>query len=214
MSNSVLSMRTKRVVLVGAALTTAAAMLTACSSDDSDTTAPSATISSAAHSAGGSAHAGAHNEADVEFNTMMIPHHQQAVEMADLVGERTTNPQVRALADRIRGAQQPEIDEMTGRLKSWGLGTPDHDMSGHGAQGHGGMAGMMTDEEMTAMSDARGAEFDRLWLEGMIRHHEGAVAMSDAELADGQDAASKALATRIRDAQKAEIAEMKGLLGQ
>lgn len=219
--SSTMNTRTKRVVMAGAALTTAVALLSACSSDDSDSTGPSTSASQQAghHGSASDEAAAAHNEADVEFNTMMIPHHQQAVEMADMVTERTTNPRVRGLADRIRAAQQPEIDQMTGRLKEWGVEAPGasegaghggHDMSG----GHAGMPGMMTDDEMKAMTDARGAEFDKLWLEGMIRHHEGAIAMADAELTDGKDEPSKKLAEQIRAAQKAEIDEMKGILGQ
>ncbi|GAA1482080.1 DUF305 domain-containing protein [Gordonia sinesedis] len=170
--------------------------------------------------------AAAHNAADVRFNRMMIPHHQQALAMAELVGSRTENPQVRTLATQIKDAQQPEIDQMTQRLAAWGESTGSEgsgasggmsgEMSGDmgGGMNHSGMPGMMSDAEMTAMRDARGAEFDRLWLEGMIRHHEGAIAMANEELASGIDPESRTLATKVRDTQQREIDEMKRLLAQ
>ncbi|NMO02500.1 DUF305 domain-containing protein [Gordonia sp. TBRC 11910] len=143
------------------------------------------------------------------FNQMMIPHHSQALEMAALVDSRTTTPAVRQLAASIRTAQQPEIDQMTARLKAWGQPT---EMSG----GHGGhrMSGMMSDADMTELTAARGTEFDRKWLSMMVRHHEGAVAMADAELTDGVDAGSRTLAAAIKTAQLAEIARMNTLLGK
>lgn len=149
-----------------------------------------------------------HNSADVMFNQMMIPHHAQAVEMASLVDARTENTAVRQLAGVIRNAQQPEIDEMTARLTSWGQPIA---MSG----GHGGhrMTGMMSDDEMTALKAARGADFDRRWLAMMVRHHEGAVQMANAVLTDGVDSATRKLATAVKAAQTAEIAQMNKMLG-
>ncbi|MFW0794211.1 DUF305 domain-containing protein [Gordonia sp. CPCC 205515] len=202
-------MNTHRPTHALIALAASAALLSACSSTDDTTTTP--TSASASVSTSGVA-SSAHNQADVTFLTMMIPHHQQAIEMADLVPTRTDNPEVTALAARIKAAQQPEIDQMTQQLAAWGVDAPDsgeHDMSGHGS-----MPGMMTDDEMAAMRDATGATFDRLWLEGMIRHHEGAIGMANAELADGQDPTTKALANRIKLDQTAEIAQMKKILGQ
>lgn len=150
-----------------------------------------------------------HNSADVMFNQMMIPHHQQAVEMAALVESRTANTTVRQLATAIKGAQQPEIDQMTARLRAWGQPT---EMSG----GHGGhrMTGMMSDAEMAELTAARNAEFDRLWLSMMVRHHEGAVQMANAVLTDGIDPDTRKLATAVKTAQLAEIAQMNVLLGK
>lgn len=163
--------------------------------------------------ASSSAVAGAHNEADVEFNQMMIPHHRQAVVMADLVPTRTTNAELQALAAQIKSAQQPEIDAMSARLSGWGVEVPAEDSMTMGHGGHGGMPGMMTEEQMTAMENASGAEFDRLWLEGMIAHHEGAVAMANEEIASGSDPSSKEMAEQIKASQTAEIAQMKHMLG-
>ncbi|MFW0788282.1 DUF305 domain-containing protein [Gordonia sp. CPCC 205333] len=150
-----------------------------------------------------------HNSADVRFNQMMIPHHAQAVAMADLVAPRTQNVQIRQLAASIKKAQQPEIDQMTARLRAWGQPTEL-------ADGHGGhqMNGMMSDDEMSKLRSARDAEFDRLWLRMMIAHHDGAVAMADAVLADGVDPATRELASAVKIAQQAEIGQMNTLLGQ
>ncbi|ROZ99416.1 DUF305 domain-containing protein [Gordonia sp. OPL2] len=153
-----------------------------------------------------------HNAADITFNQMMIPHHRQAVEMAGLVEGRSTDPAVLDLATRIADAQQPEIDEMTARLSGWGIGLPG-DGAADGHAGHD-MSGMMSESDMSALQAARGAEFDRLWLEGMIGHHEGAVEMADDELASGIDGPSRALAEQVKNSQQAEIDEMRRVLGQ
>ncbi|ALX06263.1 DUF305 domain-containing protein [Aeromicrobium erythreum] len=157
-----------------------------------------------------------HDGADVTFAQQMIPHHEQAVEMSDLALEpaRGASAEVTDLATRIRAAQKPEIEELTGFLEGWGEDVP----SGHGGhEGHGGaghsMTGMMSEDQLSRLADSDGATFDRLWLELMVEHHEGAVEMARTELADGQDSRAKALARAIIDAQTAEITQMKGLLG-
>ncbi|GAA4858166.1 DUF305 domain-containing protein [Saccharopolyspora cebuensis] len=158
-----------------------------------------------------------HNQADIAFAEGMIPHHQQALRMADMVPERTGNAEVLDLAERIRAAQQPEIDQLEGWLAEWRPAPPqghqmpqEHSMPEHG--GHEGMHGMMTPEDMAALEQARGAEFDRMWLEMMIEHHEGAVQMAETELAEGANPEAKAMAQRIIDSQQAEIDEMNALL--
>ncbi len=158
-----------------------------------------------------------HDGADVTFAQQMVPHHQQAVEMADLALDpsRGASAEVSDLATRIRAAQKPEIEELTGFLESWGEDVPSGDHSGHGGHDMASMkdmAGMMTDEQMARLADSAGPDFDRLWLQMMIEHHEGAVEMAETEIADGQDAQAKALARAIVDAQKAEITEMNRLL--
>lgn len=150
-----------------------------------------------------------HDQADVMFSAMMIPHHEQAVEMADLVPSRTENPQVRALADKIRAEQQPEIETMKGWLEEWGA-TP-MDMAGDHS-GHG-MSGMMSDEDMTALAGLEGAAFDRRWLEMMVAHHEGAIEMAQSVIASGKHEGTRTLAQAIITAQKQEIEEMRTLLG-
>nr|WP_281276009.1 DUF305 domain-containing protein [Gordonia oryzae] len=143
----------------------------------------------------------------------MIPHHEQAVEMADLVPSRTDNAQLRTLATQIRNAQQPEIDQMTARLKSWGVAVDDEGGSG-GHSMNGDMGAMMSDAQMTSLENARGAQFDMLWLQGMIAHHHGAITMADVELAGGINPESRSLATQIKSTQQAEIDRMNAMLGR
>ncbi|MDE3724556.1 DUF305 domain-containing protein [Nocardiopsis sp. N85] len=154
------------------------------------------------------------NDADVRFARMMIPHHEQAVVMADLA-ETRAGDEVADLAERIRDAQGPEIERMNGMLESWGVESGPHmDESGpHMDMDHGNMMeGMLSEEQMDELESAEGEEFDRLFLEYMIEHHEGAVAMAEAEIADGVDAEARELAQEIVDAQEAEIEEMRGML--
>lgn len=150
------------------------------------------------------------NDADIEFATQMIPHHQQAVEMSELAETRAKSETVVDLAARIKGAQDPEIKQLTAMLERWGEDAPDAHSGGHGSGEHG-MPGMMAEGEMTAMEKASGSEFDKLYLEMMIRHHEGAIEMAEKELADGSDAEAKKLAEKIKSVQQDEIDEMNAL---
>lgn len=150
---------------------------------------------------------GDHDDADVAFAQQMIPHHEQAVAMTDLVEGRTDDPQVLALAEQIAAEQGPEIETMTGWLEDWDAEVP----SGTDA-GTSGMSGMMSPADMDALAAASGARFDRLFLTMMIDHHEGAVAMAQAERADGQDPAAIDLAEGIEAAQTEEIATMRAML--
>ncbi len=143
----------------------------------------------------------------------MIPHHGQAVIMGEMATSKATNPQVKSLAAAIKAAQGPEIATMRGWLAGWGQPVPPptggHDMSGMGSAG---MTGMMTDQEMQQLSSAAGAAFDRMWLQMMIKQHQGAVTMSQAELANGQNGDATQLAQAIIDAQNKEIDTMTALL--
>jgi uncharacterized protein (DUF305 family) len=203
-----------RKTLVRTVLTvlTAVAVLTGCGSPGGDTTTPAPTGSPSAGSPADAS--GDHNATDVAFARQMIPHHEQAVEMAELVRGRTSDPDVLDLAEHIARAQGPEIATMTAWLRAWGVPATS---TGHAMPGmdHGsGMAGMMSEEEMTRLRQAEGDAFDRQWLSMMIAHHEGAVEMARTELADGADTEAKALARRIVDSQQAEIDEMRTLLSQ
>jgi len=148
-----------------------------------------------------------HNDADVMFAQMMIPHHEQAVEMADAVlAKDGTNPEVTALATQIKEAQAPEIEQLGLWLDSWGAErTSEHD-------GHAGMSGMMTEEDMQALDGATPPESDRLFLEQMIAHHEGAVEMAQTEVETGSDPSAVEMAQTIVDTQNAEIGTMENLL--
>jgi uncharacterized protein (DUF305 family) len=150
-----------------------------------------------------------HNDADVAFAQGMIPHHRQAVAMAELAGGRTENPAVLDLAARIEAAQAPEIDTLTAWLQEWDVEVPAGDMAG---MDHGDMSGMGSPEDLAALEAALGAGFDRLFLEQMTVHHEGAVQMAQTELADGADPDVLALARTVAESQQAEIDEMAALL--
>lgn len=163
----------------------------------------------------------AFNAADVTFAQKMIPHHQQAVEMADLVPDRSTSTDLRTLAQQITDAQAPEIEMMSMWLRDWGQEVPsdnDMSMSGHGSSDMEGMSGMdgsdgmMDEAQMAQLQAASGAEFDRLWLEMMIRHHQGALRMAQTEIADGKSPDAIALAKAIVAGQQAEIDMMNSML--
>ena len=148
--------------------------------------------------------------ADAMFAQMMIPHHEQAVEMATLAETRASSPEIKELATEIKGAQQPEIDQMTAWLEEWGMPV----MSGMDAMGeHGGhgMSGMLTDEQLQQLANAQGAEFDRLFAEFMILHHEGAIDMAE-DVVDSKDPRVAALAQAILTTQAEEIAQMRAFL--
>lgn len=144
--------------------------------------------------------------ADVVFAEAMIPHHRQALEMAALVPDRTTNPRIRAIAERIAASQEPEIRVMTTWLTGLGRTPPD----GHDHMG--GRYGMATLEQMNQLRAARGEEFDRLFLTLMIAHHEGAVVMAKEEIAKGTDRTMRFMARDIAAGQSVEINRMKRLL--
>ncbi|SCG80425.1 Uncharacterized conserved protein, DUF305 family [Micromonospora echinaurantiaca] len=161
---------------------------------------------------GASASAAAFGPADVMFAQMMIPHHQQAVEMADLAATRAADPEVKRLAGQIKAAQAPEIATMRGWLAAWGRPMP----SPGGEMPHmdHGMPGMMSAADMARLAAASGREFDRQFLTMMIAHHEGAITMAEDELADGANSDAKKLAQEIITAQRAEIATMREILAR
>lgn len=158
------------------------------------------------------------NHTDAAFAQMMIPHHAQALEMSRLAATRAHSPAVKALARRIRGAQGPEIIALAAWLDQRGLKVPaaaeDHSAYDHGAHGHTPMAGMLTEEQMDALRSARGRRFDRLFLEGMIRHHRGAVEMAESVGRDGSDVVIGEMAADVAATQSAEITRMRELLAR
>lgn len=142
---------------------------------------------------------------DIMFAQMMIPHHQQAVDMGTLAETRALNPEVKALAAKIKAEQAPEIDQMKAWLESAGASLDmGHDM---------GMGGMLTDADMTALKNAKGAAFDRLYLEGMIGHHKGAIHMAQM-VVDSSNGEANALGHAIIDSQTKQITYMESLLGK
>jgi uncharacterized protein (DUF305 family) len=195
-------------------------------------------MSSAAMSSG--AMSSIHNDADVTFAQMMIVHHQGAIEMADLAPARAASSQVKDLAVTIKAAQGPEIEQMTSWLQAWGTsagtdmnGMPNPtsssaDAGGMGGMNHGGMGGsdtstssaamssqmpgMMSADEMSQLTAATGAEFDKMFLQMMITHHQGAIEMADTEIAQGSNPDALTLAQSIKTSQTAEITTMQQLL--
>ena len=172
-----------------------------------------------------------HNRQDVTFLRQMVPHHHQAVMMANLAQTRDAGPEVRDLAARIEEAQEREIDQMLDWLEDWDEGPGHGDMGDMGGMGGydgdgddpgddgddgdgmmGGGSGMMSGGQMHDLIAARGARFDRLFLTQMIEHHEGALEMTAEEQAVGENQGVIALAAAMEKAQTAEIAEMKALL--
>jgi uncharacterized protein (DUF305 family) len=170
-----------------------------------DHVSPSASASTSPPSTSAPASAAEHNAADVTFAQAMIPHHAQAVEMSDLMLAKKDIPAaVTALATRIKAAQGPEIETMTGWLTSWN--EPTQMPSGHS------MTGLMGEGDMKKLDAAQGAEAARLFLKQMIAHHEGAIMMAKTESTAGKNAGAVNLSTAIVAAQEAEIQEMQKLL--
>lgn len=153
-----------------------------------------------------------HNDADIMFAQMMIPHHQQAVEMSEMLLAKEGIPaQVVEFAQGVIDAQGPEIDRMNAMLEAWDQ-QPVTDSGGMDHGKMGGMSGMMSQEDMAALEEAQGTEAARLYLEQMTTHHEGAVDMARDEVADGQNPHAITLAEQVISDQEAEIAQMQQML--
>jgi uncharacterized protein (DUF305 family) len=188
--------KTSRAVVAGSSILVGALLLTGCTINIGGTGMNDSMMGNSESTSGFSSN-------DIMFAQMMIPHHQQAVDMSTLAETHTTNPEILALAKQIKDAQAPEIKQMTSWIESSGAGMDmGHDM---------GMGGMLTDEQMTALSNASGAEFDKLYLQGMIAHHEGAIQMAQM-IVGSNNAEAKELAAAIISSQTAEIEKMKTLL--
>jgi uncharacterized protein (DUF305 family) len=152
---------------------------------------------------------------DVAFVQNMIPHHEQALEMVALIAERSRNPDLPKLGGRMEVSQTDEIK----LLEDWLTERDEELPSGqhhHGAHHEQLMPGMLTDAEMKQLASAHGPAFDRLFLQYMIRHHEGAVIMVEHLLASGggQEPSIFQLTQHIESDQQVEIARMKQLLTQ
>jgi uncharacterized protein (DUF305 family) len=149
---------------------------------------------------------------DVQFVQMMIPHHQQAVEMATLAETRASDPELKQLAAQIKAAQDPEIKEMTGWLAAWGQ--PTAVPSGHGMPGEHGMPGMVLDADMARLRAANGVAFDRMFADLMIAHHSGAIEMARSEKTNGINVDAISLAAEIEQTQAAEIVKLQKILNR
>jgi len=164
---------------------------------------------SASSSPSATATAAAHTEADTAFLTGMKPHHEQAVEMSDMVLAASPPAPVAELARQIKAAQVPEIAQIESMLAELGQPTSD---GGHGTAHGGDHGGMMSEAEMTALRNAKGTEAARLFLTGMIKHHQGAIDAAETELDNGTYEPARSLAQAIAKDQAAEITTMEKLL--
>ena len=153
-------------------------------------------------------------QGDIMFAQMMIPHHQQAVEMSEMLLAKDDVPaEVAAFAQKVIDAQGPEIKRMNSMLTAWGQDPVDTDgMDGMEGMDHGGMSGMMSEEDMAALEQAQVTEAARLYLEQMTAHHKGAVDMAKDEVEDGQNPQAVQLAEQVIADQEAEITEMQQML--
>lgn len=193
----------------------AEASATATSSAPAATPAATATATPSTRATGSAEEVSAeHNDADVMFAQMMIPHHQQAVEMSEMLLAKDDVPaEVAEFAQKVIDAQGPEIERMNAMLTAWGEDPVDMgDMGGMEGMDHGGMSGMMSEEDMAALEQAQGTEAARLYLEQMTAHHQGAIEMAQDEVEGGQNPQAVALAEKVVADQQAEITEMEQML--
>lgn len=216
-------MMKRRLLTITAAAVTALLSVTACGGpgDQGHSSTTRAGSSGVSSSPAGSQ---SHNSEDVTFAQRMIPHHQQAVQMSDIIlGKQGIDPRVVDLANQIKAAQGPEIQKMQTWLSQWGQPTMPT-MPGSmtpGMPNHGGMPGMngmdgmgmMSEQDMQTLKDARGVDASKLFLTQMIRHHQGAITMAQNEIKSGQYPPAVALAHSIVTDQQQEINTMQSILG-
>ncbi|MFC7330011.1 DUF305 domain-containing protein [Marinactinospora rubrisoli] len=169
-----------------------------------------------------------HNEADVEYVLKMIEHHNQALEMTELVPDRVDSGDIELIAERITTAQGPEIEVMESWLETNVFGpareNPNHqnycglqdEESHHGGDcvpvDHSDMPGMATEEQLAELEAAEGAEFDELFVELMTTHHEGAITMAEEVIAEGENVTVNQLASDVLSEQRVEIERMRTAL--
>jgi uncharacterized protein (DUF305 family) len=194
-----------------AALALAATLGLAGCSDNETSTAPSSSAPPAASPSANTSVSAEFNSSDVMFVQMMLPHHEQAVAMSEtLLAKTGVNPDVTALAEQIKAAQQPEIDTMKGFLSAWG----QQEMGGSmGGMDHGSDDGMATDVQLEDFDRADGKTGQKIYLQLMTAHHQGAIKMAQAEISNGKNPDAIALAKNIITTQQHEIGVMKDLLG-
>ncbi|MFD3619597.1 DUF305 domain-containing protein [Streptomyces sp. NPDC058676] len=200
----------RRAAAVGV-VAAGALFLSACSDDGGDMNGMDHGSGNSSASASATTEAGSasFNAADVTFAQMMIPHHEQALEMAGLADGRVLDVELKEVAAKIEKAQDPEIKTMTGWLESWNKPTsagsvPEMD--------HGSGDGMMSDADMGHLKSMKGAEFDKMFAEMMIEHHDGAISMAEDEQKNGKNADAVKMAGDIVKGQSAEVKQLQGIL--
>ncbi len=195
----------KKTLTISATMLAVAIALAGCSGGSNTSGMDHGTGHATPGAGSSAASATGHNAADTMFAQTMIPHHAQAVQMSEMMlGKQGIDAKVTDLASRIKAAQGPEIDKMTGWLKDW-------NESAQMPSGHT-MSGMMGDGDLNGLDTAQGTEAARQFLTHMIAHHEGAIEMADTEVRSGTNPGAVQLARDIAAAQQAEITEMKQLL--
>ncbi|MFI8893273.1 DUF305 domain-containing protein [Streptomyces paradoxus] len=219
--NPALNRRLRRRMAIVSTVAAGGLLLAACGGDGMegmDHGSGSSASATSAPTAGDNPASGAFNDTDVMFAQMMIPHHEQALEMAGLADGRASDAGVKTLVADIEKAQDPEIRTLKSWLKAWGKpesaeeSTPGMD-HGSGGMDHGsGMSGMMSEADMKKLQAAKGTEFDRMFAEMMIEHHEGAITMAEDEQKNGRNATAKKLAADVVKAQSAEVDKFEKIL--
>ena len=144
--------------------------------------------------------------ADIMFLQMMIPHHQQAIDISNLAMKSSQDAELIELAKIIARDQAAEIKQM----KAWLVDAGASEDMGHSMDG---MGGMLSDDELAALSAATGKEFDVLWLKGMTEHHDGAIHMTQM-IEDAQNPDIKAFGTKVIKDQSEQIDQMKKMLAR
>ncbi|OBJ83218.1 DUF305 domain-containing protein [Mycobacterium gordonae] len=221
----------QRSLIASAAAAAVMALLTLTACGNSGNQAGSGTTTAGSSSVSSSpAGTQAHNDHDVMFAQHMIAHHQQAIQMSDIIlGKQGIDPRVVDLANQIKAAQGPEIQQMQTWLNQWGQPTtpggtsPSSTMPGMpgmpsnssmpGMPGMGGMDGMMSEQDMQALQNAQGVDASKLFLTQMIQHHQGAITMAQNEVKSGQYSPATAMAQSIVTSQQKEITTMQTILG-
>lgn len=197
----------RRAAAVGA-VAAGALFLSACGEEGDDMSGMDHGSGKSSTSATAEAGAASFNDADVSFAQMMIPHHEQALEMAKLADGRASDAEVKDIAAKIEKAQDPEIKTMTGWLKSWNKPTAAASMPG---MDHGSGGGMMSDADMEHLTSMKGAEFDKMFAEMMVEHHNGAISMAQDEQKNGKNADAVKMAGAIVEGQSAEVKQLQGI---
>jgi uncharacterized protein (DUF305 family) len=189
--------------LAAAAALTIGLTLAGCSTNNTGSSNSSSSSSTSA--------AAAHNDQDVSFTQGMRAHHQQAIEMSDMLLAKgsAVDADVVTLAKQIKAEQDPEITKMTSWLKGWDEPTTMSSMAG---MDHSSMSGMMSDSDMQALDTASAADAGKLYLEQMVVHHTSAVDMAKTEIDKGKNTDAIAMAKSIVSSQTEQITQMKDML--
>ncbi|QYX77035.1 DUF305 domain-containing protein [Streptomyces akebiae] len=202
--------RLRRAAATASVVAVGALLLTACGDDMDGMDHGSGKSSTSASGDAGSAD---FDDADVTFAQMMIPHHEQALEMAELADDRASDAELKDIAEQIEKAQDPEIETMQGWLRSWDRPTAVESMPGMDHGGNGGSAdGMMSGADMQRLKNMKGTDFDKLFAQLMIEHHNGAISMAEDEMKNGKNGAAVKMAGDIVKSQTAEVEQLDDIL--